>query len=86
MIRKTYYFRSFNFNFFFTSSKVIFLAVVIGLILNGQPVVAEGAFLTLALYNVVRLSMTLFFPAAISQWAEASVSLKRIQVVVFVQE
>ena len=41
---------------------------------------AEKAFLVVSLFNTVRLTMTLFFPFAISQLGEAKVSIKRIQV------
>ena len=40
---------------------------------------AEKAFLCLSMFNTVRLSMTLFFPFAISQWGEMRVSINRIQ-------
>ena len=33
----------------------------------------------LSMFNTVRLSMTLFFPFAISQWGEMRVSINRIQ-------
>ena len=38
-------------------------------------------FVTLSLYNSVRLVMTLFFPNAIAQLAEALVSVRRLQVI-----
>ena len=40
---------------------------------------AEKAFLCLSMFNTVRLSMTLFFPLAISGWGEMRVSINRIQ-------
>ena len=45
-----------------------------------QVLTAEKAFLCLSMFNTVRLSMTLFFPFAISQWGEMNVSINRIQV------
>jgi ATP-binding cassette subfamily C (CFTR/MRP) protein 4 len=39
---------------------------------------AEKAFLALALYNTVRLSMTLFFPFAISMIGECRASVDRV--------
>ena len=44
-----------------------------------QVLTAEKAFLCLSMFNTVRLSMTLFFPFAISQWGEMRVSINRIQ-------
>ena len=46
----------------------------------GEPMTADRIFLTMALYDRVRLSMTLFFPNAISMGSEAAVSFKRIRV------
>ena len=47
---------------------------------TGDILTAEKAFLVASMFNTVRLSMTLFFPFAISQIGEARVSIKRIQV------
>ena len=47
---------------------------------TGDALTAEKAFLVASMFNTVRLSMTLFFPFAISQIGEARVSIKRIQV------
>eukprot|EP00095_Tigriopus_kingsejongensis_P003130 snap_masked-scaffold438_size171652-processed-gene-0.1 protein:Tk03130 transcript:snap_masked-scaffold438_size171652-processed-gene-0.1-mRNA-1 annotation:"multidrug resistance-associated protein 4" len=79
VIRRTAYFRGFNFSFFFTSTKVILLAILIPFVLSNQVINAEKVFLTLALYNTVRLSMTLFVPYGIAMVSEALVSIKRIQ-------
>ena len=40
---------------------------------------AEKAFLCLSMFNTVLLSITLFFPLAISGWGEMRVSINRIQ-------
>ena len=45
-----------------------------------QVVTAETAFLCLSMFNILRLSITLFFPLAISQLGEMVTSIKRIQV------
>ena len=47
---------------------------------------AEKAFLTLSMFNTVRLSMTLFFPFAISQLGEMRVSVNRIQDFLMLEE
>ena len=46
---------------------------------SSKVLTAEKAFLCLSMFNTVRLSMTLFFPFAISQWGEMRVSINRIQ-------
>ena len=53
--------------------------VLLTFVLSGEALTAEKAFLTLALFNVVRLSLTLFFPLAIQLVSEALISVKRIQ-------
>ena len=47
---------------------------------------AEKAFLCLSMFNTVRLSMTLFFPFAISQLGETKVSITRIQDFLLLEE
>ncbi len=83
MIHRTSMLRTFNFNFFFASGKLLLLAVLVPLVLtsgSGHALTAASAFLTLALYNTVRLTMTLFFPNAVAQSSDAYVSMGRIQV------
>lgn len=53
--------------------------VLLTFVLSGEALTAEKAFLTLALFNVVRLSLTLFFPLAIQLVSEALISVQRIQ-------
>ena len=79
MIQKTWFYKAFNNTFFFTSCKVIMVLVLLTFVLSGEALTAEKAFLTLALFNVVRLSLTLFFPLAIQLVSEALISVKRIQ-------
>ena len=86
VIKKTFCYKSFNFNFFFVSSRLVFLAILIPYITSGQTLTAEAAFFTLSLFNTVRLSMTLFFPNAISFLSEALVSVKRIQDFLLLEE
>ena len=47
---------------------------------------AEKAFLTLSMFNTVRLSMNLSFPFAISQLGEMRVSVNRIQDFLMLEE
>ena len=52
----------------------------------GDILTAEKAFLTLALYNVVRLSMSLFFPTGIQLASEGLISIKRIEDFLLMEE
>ena len=51
-----------------------------------QVLTAEKAFLALSLYNTVRLSMTLFFPFAISTIGECRASVDRVQDFLLLEE
>jgi len=51
-----------------------------------QVVTAETAFLCLSMFNILRLSITLFFPLAISQLGEMVTSIKRIQDFLLLEE
>ena len=73
------HYRAFNFSFFYTASRFILLCTFLVYGFTGNILTAEKAFLTLSLFNTVRLSMTLFFPFAISQLGETRVSVSRIQ-------
>ena len=86
MVRRTSYYRAFNFSFFFSASRFIQLCTFIVFGFTGDVLTAEKAFLVASMFNTVRLSMTLFFPFAISQIGEAKVSIKRIQDFLMLQE
>ena len=47
---------------------------------------AEKAFLCLSMFNIVRQSMALFFPATLITWGETMVSIKRIQEFLLMEE
>ena len=83
VIRRTSFYRAFNFSFFFSASRFIQLCTFIVYGFTGDILTAEKAFLVASMFNTVRLSMTLFFPFAVSQIGEAKVSIKRIQVNVY---
>ena len=65
---------------FLYSYRFIAMSTFVVFSFTGVRLTAEKAFLCLSMFNTVRLTMTLFFPFAISQWGETKVSIKRIQV------
>ena len=81
VIKKTCNFRAFKISFFFTASRLIQLVTFLVFGLTGHSVTAENAFLVVSMFNTVRLSMTLFFPLALSQLREVRASVRRIQVI-----
>lgn len=79
VIQKTCFYKAFNMVFFFTASRMVMALIFLTYVLMGDVLTAEKAFLTLALFNVVKLSMTLFFPNAIQMTSEALISIQRIE-------
>lgn len=62
----------------FTTRVSIFISLVVFALL-GNLVTAEKAFVITAYYNILRVTMTVFFPQGVGQLAETLVSIKRIQ-------
>lgn len=62
----------------FTTRVSIFVSLV-AFALLGNLVTAEKAFVITAYYNILRQTMTVFFPQGIGQLAETIVSIRRIQ-------
>ena len=70
VIQKSCFYKAFNMCFFFTSARLVMALIFLTYVLMGEILTAEKAFLTLALYNVARLSMSLFFPTGIQLASE----------------
>ena len=70
VIQKACFYKAFNMSFFFTSARLVMALIFLTYVLMGEILTAEKAFLTLALYNVARLSMSLFFPTGIQLASE----------------
>ena len=86
VIQKSCFYKAFNMCFFFTSSRIVMALIFLTYVLMGDILTAEKAFLTLALYNVARLSMSLFFPTGIQLFSEGMISIKRIQNFLLLEE
>ncbi|GBM47536.1 Multidrug resistance-associated protein 4, partial [Araneus ventricosus] len=86
-IRRTSILRGLNLAVFFISSKLILLVAFVVFVLGVKgDLTPEKVFVCMALFNNLRLSMTLFFPYAIAQGAESIISLKRIQKFLLLEE
>ncbi len=59
---------------------MILFVCFVTFVLTGHILNAKAVFITMALFNTLRLPITLFFPQAISLGAELMISCKRIQV------
>ena len=85
-VRMSHFIKAINMVFFFTSSRLVMALIFLTYVLMGDILTAENAFLTLALLNIVKLSMTLFFPLGIQTVSEALISIKRIQNFLLLEE
>ncbi|XP_078483709.1 ATP-binding cassette sub-family C member 4 [Ciona intestinalis] len=68
-----------NFSMMFISSRLLNLFTFITFVMLGGHLTPSKVFSAIALYNVLRTSMGLFFPLAIEKLSESLISLKRIQ-------
>lgn len=59
---------------------------LVGYVLLSHVLTAENAFVITAYYNILRTTMTIYFPMGISQCAETMVSFKRIQKFMMLEE
>ncbi|XP_017858861.1 PREDICTED: probable multidrug resistance-associated protein lethal(2)03659 isoform X2 [Drosophila arizonae] len=78
VIRKVNYIRGILLSFEITLGRLAIFASLLAYVLAGGQVTAEQAFCVTAFYNVLRRTMSKFFPSGMSQVAELLVSLRRI--------
>ncbi|XP_017474881.1 PREDICTED: probable multidrug resistance-associated protein lethal(2)03659 isoform X4 [Rhagoletis zephyria] len=78
-IRKVSYIRGVLLSFIMFLTRVSVFLSLVGYVLLQKVLTPEKAFVITAYYNILRTTMTVFFPQGISQLAEALVSIKRIQ-------
>ncbi|XP_043548623.1 multidrug resistance-associated protein 4 [Chiloscyllium plagiosum] len=74
------YLRALNMASFFIASKMILFFTFLVYVLLGNTITASHVFVTVSLYSAVRLTVTLFFPAAIQTASEGLISIRRIKV------
>uniref|UniRef100_A0AAY4E2R3 Multidrug resistance-associated protein 4 n=1 Tax=Denticeps clupeoides TaxID=299321 RepID=A0AAY4E2R3_9TELE len=80
-IMSSSYLRGLNMASFFAASKIIVFITFTVYVLLGNTMNASRVFVAVSLYNAVRLTVTLFFPAAIEKVSESKVSIRRIKVI-----
>uniref|UniRef100_A0A673TNA9 Multidrug resistance-associated protein 4 n=1 Tax=Suricata suricatta TaxID=37032 RepID=A0A673TNA9_SURSU len=78
-ILRSSYLRGMNLASFFVASKIILFVTFTTYVLLGNVITASHVFVAVSLYGAVRLTVTLFFPAAIERVSESVVSIRRIQ-------
>ncbi|CAH1981029.1 unnamed protein product [Acanthoscelides obtectus] len=79
-ITKTSYVRGVTVaSYVFMERLTLYLTLVAYVIWSGKPLTGDVVFSVAQLYNTVQLYMSIFFPLAMSTYAEARVSVKRIE-------
>lgn len=78
MIRITSYMRGITLSFIMYSTRMSIFASILTYVLLGNDITAEKVFVLTCFYNILRQTMTVFFPQGISQVAEANVSINRL--------
>ncbi|XP_061486083.1 ATP-binding cassette sub-family C member 4 isoform X2 [Rhineura floridana] len=79
MVLKSSYLRGMNLASFFVASKITVFMTLMTYVLLGNVISASRVFVAVTLYSAVRLTVTLFFPAAVERASEAMVSIRRIK-------
>ena len=79
-IRHSSLLKAINLSFYFVASRVILFACFITYVYMGNKLSAEAVFVTMAFFNILRTSLTKYFPQGIAATAEMVVAVKRIQV------
>ncbi|KAJ8916764.1 hypothetical protein NQ315_013969 [Exocentrus adspersus] len=78
MIRLTSFMRGITLSFIMYSTRMSIFASILAYVLLGNQITAEKVFVLTCFYNILRQTMTVFFPQGISQVAEANVSINRL--------
>ncbi|NXA46167.1 MRP4 protein, partial [Nothocercus julius] len=79
MVMKSSYLRGLNLASFFVASKITMFMTFMAYVLLGNVISSSRVFVAVSLYGSVRVTVTLFFPAAIERVSEAVVSIRRIK-------
>ncbi|KAI8046520.1 probable multidrug resistance-associated protein lethal(2)03659 [Drosophila gunungcola] len=78
-IKQVNYIRGILISFAMFLSRIFTSSSLIAFVLLGNILNAERAFFVTAYYNILRRSVTMFFPQGISQFAELLVSVRRLE-------
>ncbi|GLV41664.1 uncharacterized protein CBL_06893 [Carabus blaptoides fortunei] len=78
-IRATSYIKGILLSFIMFTTRISIFASVLAYVLFGNYITAEKVFVLTSYYNILRQTMTIFFPQGIALVAEALVSVNRLQ-------
>ncbi|KAJ3655115.1 hypothetical protein Zmor_014255 [Zophobas morio] len=77
-IRISSYMRGITLSFIMFTTRMSVFASILAYVLFGYGITAEKVFVLTSFYNILRQTMTVFFPQGIAQIAEARVSIGRL--------
>ncbi|KAM3966828.1 LOW QUALITY PROTEIN: putative multidrug resistance-associated protein lethal(2)03659 [Aphomia sociella] len=78
-IRATSYIRGVLTSFIMFTTRICLFCSILAYVLVNNVITAKQVFVITSFYNILRQTMTVFFPQGIAQVAEATISIKRLQ-------
>ncbi|XP_028159464.1 probable multidrug resistance-associated protein lethal(2)03659 isoform X1 [Ostrinia furnacalis] len=78
-IRATSYIRGVLTSFIMFTTRICLFCSILAYVLVNNVISAKQVFVITSFYNILRQTMTVFFPQGIAQIAEATISIKRLQ-------
>ncbi|XP_046426437.1 probable multidrug resistance-associated protein lethal(2)03659 isoform X1 [Neodiprion fabricii] len=78
-IRLMSYIRGITMSFIIFNTRLSLFITIVAYILMENNITAEKVFMLTAYYNILRQTMTVYFPQGVTQTAEVMVSVKRLQ-------
>ncbi|CAB3248424.1 unnamed protein product [Arctia plantaginis] len=78
-IRATSYIRGVLTSFIMFTTRICLFCSILAYVLDNNFISAKQVFVVTSFYNILRQTMTVFFPQGIAQVAEATISIKRLQ-------
>ncbi|CAH0722626.1 unnamed protein product, partial [Brenthis ino] len=78
-IRATSYIRGVLTSFIMFTTRICLFFSILAYVMENNVISAKQVFVVTSFYNVLRQTMTVFFPQGIAQVAEATISIKRLQ-------
>ncbi|CAH0405995.1 unnamed protein product [Chilo suppressalis] len=78
-IRATSYIRGVLTSFIMFTTRICLFCSILAYVLVHNVISAKQVFVITSFYNILRQTMTVFFPQGIAQIAEAAISIKRLQ-------
>ncbi|CAK1548503.1 unnamed protein product [Leptosia nina] len=78
-IKATSYIRGVLTSFIMFTTRICLFFSILAFVLENSVISAKQVFVVTSFYNILRQTMTVFFPQGIAQVAEATISIKRLQ-------